>query len=89
MMSTAPASRGNPKWNASSTARKISVSSISSAAGTMPAPMMSLMVLVASSMVSNTPKSVRYASGFFVSRTHTFDTTPNVPSEPTIVPVRS
>ena len=34
--------------------------------GTMPAPMMSLMVLVASSTVSKTPSSVRYASGLRV-----------------------
>ena len=32
-------------------------------AGMMPAPMMSLMVLVASSTVSKTPSRVRYASG--------------------------
>ena len=28
-------------------------------------------------------------AGFRVIRTHTFETTPNVPSEPTMVPVRS
>ena len=89
MMRTASASSGKPNLNAASTAESIVWSSISSAAGTMPAPMMSLMVLVASSTVSKTPSSVRYASGFRVSRTHTFDTTPNVPSLPTIVPVRS
>ena len=42
------------------------------APGTMPAPMMSLMVLVASSTVSKTPSSVRYASGLRVMRTHDF-----------------
>ena len=47
------------------------MSSISSAAGMMPAPMMSLMVLVASSTVSKTPSSVRYASGLRVMRTQT------------------
>ena len=42
--------------------------------------MMSLMVLVASSTVSKTPSSVRYASGLRVMRTHTFVTMPKVPS---------
>ena len=65
------------------------LSSISSAAGTIPAPMRSLMVLVASSTVSKTPSSVRYASGLRVMRTHILVTTPKVPSEPTITPVRS
>ena len=55
----------------------------------MPAPMMSLMVLVASSTDSKTPSSVRYASGLRVMRTQTFVTMPNVPSEPTMMPVRS
>ena len=89
MMSTAPASSGKPKWNAASTACRISWSSISSAAGMMPAPMMSLIVLVASSTVSKTPSSVRYASGLRVMRTQALVATPNVPSEPTMTPVRS
>ena len=55
----------------------------------MPAPMISLMVLVASSTDSKTPSSVRYASGLRVIRTQTFVVTPNVPSEPTTTPVRS
>ena len=60
-----------------------------SAAGTMPAPMMSLMVLVASSTVSKTPSSVRYASGLRVMRTQILVAMPKVPSEPTMTPVRS
>ncbi len=73
MMSTAPASSGKPKWNAASTAcEDQSCRASPGRAGTMPAPMMSLMVLVASSTVSKTPSSVRYASGLRVSRTHTF-----------------
>ena len=61
MSSTAPASSGKPKWNAASTATRMPWSIISSAAGTMPAPMMSLMAFVASSTDSKTPSIVRYA----------------------------
>jgi hypothetical protein len=68
---------------------RIGPSSISSAAGMMPAPMMSLIVFVASSTVSKTPRRVRYASGLRVMRTQIFVATPNVPSEPTMTPVRS
>ena len=49
MIRTAPASVGNPKPNACSTAWIIRLSSISSAAGTIPAAMMPLTVSVAAS----------------------------------------
>ena len=49
MISTAPASVGKPKWNACSTAWIIRLSSISSAAGTIPAAMIPLTVSVAAS----------------------------------------
>ena len=63
MISTAPASVGKPKPNACSTARIIRLSSISSAAGTIPAAMIPLTVSVAASTVSKTASSVRPASG--------------------------
>ncbi len=63
MMSTAPASVGKPKWKACSTARIIRLSSISSAAGTMPAAMIPLTVSVAASTVSKTPSNVRPGLG--------------------------
>ena len=90
MISTAPASSGKPKWNAASTAWIMSVSSISSAAGTMPAPMMSLMVLVASStrLEDAEQRAVRLRVAGQAAPI-TFVTMPNVPSVPTITPVRS
>ena len=62
---------------------------ISSAAGMIPAPMMSLIALVASSTESNTPSIVRQPCGLRVSRTQILVTMPSVPSLPTIAPTRS
>ena len=89
MISTASASSGKPKLNAASTACRIVLSIISRAAGMMPAEMMALIVLVASSIESKTPSIVRTAWGSGVIRTQILVTTPNVPSAPTMTPVRS
>ena len=89
MIRTAPASVGKPKLKAASTARIIGLSSISSAAGTIPAAMIPLTASVAVSTVSKTPRNVRPASGSRVRPTVTFVTTPKVPSWPTTSPVRS
>ena len=73
MMSTAPASSGKPNLNAASIEPMNSlVEQLQRRRARCPAPMMSLIVFVASSTVSNTPSSVRYASGLRVTRTHTF-----------------
>ena len=72
MISTAPASTGKPKPKACSTARIIRLSSISRAAGTIPAAMIPLTVSVAWSTVSNTASSVRPASGSRVKLTTDF-----------------
>ena len=89
MISTAPASVGKPKPKACSMAWIMSVSSISSAAGTMPAAMIPLTVSVAWSTLSKTPSRVRPASGSRVRPTVTLVVIPKVPSLPTIRPVRS
>ena len=89
MIRMAPASVGNPNPKACSTAWIIRLSSISSAAGTIPAAMMPLTVSVAASTVSKTPSSVRPVSGSRVRLTITFVTMPKVPSLPTTSPVRS
>ena len=59
---------------------RISWSSISRAAGMMPAPMMSLIVLVASSTSRRRPAACDTPCGSRVMRTHTLVTMPNVPS---------
>ena len=89
MIRIAPASRGKPKWKASSTVCKITPSIISSAAGTMPEATMSETHWVASSMVSKIASRVRTAWAWRVSRTVAWVTMPNVPSEPTASPSRS
>ncbi len=68
---TAPASTGNPRWKAASTARIIGLSIISSAAGTIPAAIIRLTASVAASTVSKTPRNVRPASGSRVRATVT------------------
>ena len=90
MSSTAPASSGKPKWNAASTASMIPWSIISSAAGTMPAPMMSLMACVASSTEFEDAqhRAVRWRDRASAGPRPSC-TMPNVPSLPTNRPVRS
>ena len=89
MIRMAPASVGKPKWNACSTAWIISVSSISSAAGTMPAAMIADTASEASSIAVNEARIVFTASAAWSRRTVTAVTMPNVPSEPTAAPRRS
>ena len=59
MTSTAPASGGKPKWYASSTAAKMPWSISSIAAGTMPAAMIWLTALPASSSELKTARIAR------------------------------
>ena len=67
----------------------IAASSISSAAGTMPAAMISDTASDASVIEANVASAVFTASGAWSSRTVMAVTSPNVPSLPTAVPVRS
>ena len=67
----------------------IASSSISSAAGMIPAAMIADTVSDASSIDANGASTVRTASGRWVRRTVTAVTRPNVPSAPTARPVRS
>src|SRR6266478_3562074 len=70
-------------------ARMIAASSISSAAGTMPAAMMADTASDASSIEAKAASAVRTPSGAWSSRTVTAVTMPSVPSLPTVTPVRS
>ena len=68
---------------------RIGLSSISSAAGTMPAAMIPDTVSVAASTESKTASSVRRPPGARISLSVTSVTMPNVPSLPTTSPARS
>ena len=90
MISTAPASVGKPKWKACSTARIIRLSSISSAAGTIPAAMIPLTVSVAASTVVEDAQERPAGLGVAGQVDHRPSVTmPKVPSWPTTRPVRS
>jgi hypothetical protein len=65
------------------------VSIISTAAGTIPAPTMSLTTSPAARTDGKSASSVRTDSGVRSSRTTTFVVIPSVPSEPTNTPRRS
>ena len=62
---------------------------ISTAAGITPLAMIPLTVAAQSSTVAKSNSIVRTAGGSGVSRTHTADTTPSVPSLPTMTARRS
>ena len=87
--STAAASTGRPARTNCSTARTITRSIISLAAGMPPAAMMSRTAAPAEVTEGKSTRIVRTAGGLRVSRTHTFVTTPRVPSPPTMNPRRS
>ena len=67
----------------------VTLSIISNADGTMPAPMMSETACDASSRDLKAANSVTTDSGTFISRTATLVTIPKVPSEPMNAPRRS
>jgi hypothetical protein len=87
--STAPASRGSPAWTASSAAWIVSASIISTAAGTIPAPMIAETTSPAASVEGNAASSVSTRSGLGTTPTTISVAIPSVPSEPTNAPARS
>ena len=86
----APASGGSPAAKTlASTARMISRSIISSAAGITPAAMIAETAWLASFTSRNSARSVRTAGGDWANLSVASVAMPNVPSEPMNVPSRS
>ena len=84
---TACASTGKPAVKTlASTARMISLSIISKAAGSIPAAMIAETARLASPTSMKSASSVRIAGGIGSNRTVASVATPNVPSDPTNTP---